>query len=56
MRSAMLQTFTLHCKIEGFLDDITALMMVKNREVAEVAKKVMKKKKEVEDRPQIVGH
>ena len=33
-------------KLRVFVDDITALLMVKNREVAEMAKKVMKKLKE----------
>ena len=33
-------------KLRVFVDDITALLMVKNKEVAEVAKKVMKKLKE----------
>ena len=31
-------------------------MMGRNREVAELAKKVMKKLKEFEERPQIVSH
>ena len=36
-------------KLRVFVDDITALLMVRIREVAEMAKKVMKKlKKEVE--------
>ena len=33
-------------KLRVFVDDITALLMGKNREVAEMAKKVMKKLKE----------
>ena len=34
-------------KLRVFVDDLTALLMGKNREVAEMAKKVMKKLKEV---------
>ena len=45
-------------KLWVFVDDITALLTEKNREVAEMAKKVMKKlKEEVEKkRPEIVSH
>ena len=43
-------------QLRVFVDDITALLMVKNREVAEMATKVMKKLKEVErKRPQTVS-
>ena len=37
-------------KLRGFVDDITALLIEKKREVAEMAKKVMKKLKEEVDR------
>ena len=44
-------------KLRVFVDDITALLMGKNTELAEMAKKVMKKlKEEVDKRPQIVNH
>ena len=41
-------------KLRVFVDDITALLMVKNKEVAEMAKKVMKnlQKNEVERKGQ----
>ena len=39
-------------KLMVFVDDITALLMWKNREVAEIAKKVRSRGK----RPQIVSH
>ena len=35
-----------HLEAEGFVDDITALVKGKKKEVAEMAKKVMKKLKE----------
>ena len=40
------------------MDDITAPLMVKNKEVAEMAKKVMKilKRRSRKKRPQIVSH
>ena len=37
-------------KLRVFVDDITALLMEKNREVAEMAKKVMKTFEEVVER------
>ena len=38
-------------KLRVFVDDITALLMVKNEEVAEMAKKVMKRlREEVEEK------
>ena len=41
-------------KLRVFVDDITALLMVKNEEVAEMAKKVMKRLREkVEKRASI---
>ena len=45
-------------KLRVFVDDITAFLMEKYKEVAEMAKKVMKKlKEEVEKKgPQNVGH
>ena len=44
-------------KLRVFVDDITALLIVKNREVTAMAKKVMKKlREEVEKRPQVVSH
>ena len=45
----MSQTNNLSLKLRVFVDDITALLKGKQREVAEMAKKVMKKlKKEIE--------
>ena len=48
----------LPLKLREFVDDITALVKGRNKDVAEMAKKVMKKlKEEVEkERPQIVSH
>ena len=45
-------------KLSFFVDDITALVKGKNEEVAEMAKKVMKKLKEdvEKKKPQIVSH
>ena len=39
-----------HLKLRVFVDDITALLMVKHKVVAEMAKKVMKKLKEEVER------
>ena len=42
-------------ELRGVVDDITALLIGKNREVAEMAKKVVQKLREqVERKPQIV--
>ena len=51
-----LQTFT-SSEVEGLCCDITALQMEKNKEVAEMAKKVMKRLREEVGRkgPQIVS-
>ena len=41
-----LPKFTLPLKLTVFVDDITALLVEKNKEVAEMAKKVIRKLKE----------
>ena len=52
------QNFIPPLTLRVFVDDITAPLNGGNKEVAEMAKKVMKKRKEeVEEKgPQIVGH
>ena len=43
-------------KLSVFVDDITALLMEKNKQVAKMAKKVMKKlREEMEKKTQIVS-
>ena len=45
-------------KLRVFVDGITALLMGRNKEVAEMVKKVMKKEKRKlrKKRPQVVSH
>ena len=58
MRWVKVQKFYPPLKLRLFVDDVTALLMGKNREVAEMAMKVMRGlEEEVEKkRPQVVSH
>ena len=50
------QKFYPPLKFRVFVDDITALLMDKNKIVAEIAKKVMKRlREEVEKKPQTIS-